>query len=700
MIANKEPIHINNYTRLVEEMLPGAIIIPLKGFSRLNPTRDYSEAKKSKGRWKNATSMNEKEIRNWVDDGGFIGAIIPKGRIVIDIDDKNQGMHLRQLLLEEFIAFSSIETPNGWQFIFKAEKGETMAVRQISDYVSGVGITIDTRIAEKGYIVFPTKNTEGRAVMEMDDPGELPEFLHPVWNNGSNAYHLPLPIEEHSRNGTLYDLARRLFTCGMEKNKVVESIMLVYEHFVPDKYDLEPAEVARSIESAYEKTKDNPKKTGRSSANTDFTDLGEVIDSPYFEGKRFVPKFLADELTAEVQLVFDGNSLYRYQEGIYRAIHDFEIRVMARERLNKHFRKSYADETIHYIKVDCYRPIKDSEPDTRYLNVLNGLLDWKEGKLLPHDPERFSTIQLPILFDPDATAPKIEKFIRDVVPEDTIPMIYEWFGYSVIPSTQYQKAVMLTGSGSNGKSKFIELYEKFLGTDNISNVPLQDLEGNRFKLAQIYGKLANTFADIPAKSLEKSSVFKTVVSGDRTSAEFKGRDSFDFKPFARLMFSANELPRSADLSEGFFRRWLIIPFPHKFGPGGKTGDPDIMDKLLQPQELSGLLNLAIDGLRRLHLNKDFSSNETTETSRADYRREIDNVATFVEECCILDAKMHVSKFDLYSAYCDWCHESGYRPIGKVKYYKRVETLAPVLESKPHGSPRRYKGIGIIDVCTY
>lgn len=700
-MSAEQPIPYDYYIKQVHQVLPGAVIIPLKGYSKTNPSRDYSEAKKSRGRWKNVASMTEREIRSWVDQGGWIGCIIPEGRIVIDVDDKNQGEHLYQLLSDEFLSFSCIETPNGYQFIFKAEDEHTGTVRQISDYVSAIGVTIDTRLAGKGYIVFPTKTTENRKILEVnDEPDELPDFLHPIWNNGNNGYHLPLPIEEGGRNDIVFDLARRLYTCGLVKSQVESAIHLVHQHFVPDHSTFPVSEVKTILNSAYEKTKDNPKPERRSSAGQDFQSLDESIDSPYFKGKRFVPKLLADEIMQEMDLVFDGNSLYRYTDGIYRPIHDFEIRVKARERLDEYFRKSYADETIHYIKTYCFRPIAEEEPDTKLINVLNGLLDWKTGELHPHTPERFSTIQIPVYYDPEAKAKAIEKFVKEVVPHDVIPVLYEWFGYSLLPTAKYHKAIMLTGSGSNGKSKFIELYEHFLGTSNIANVPLQDLEGNRFKLAQLYGKLANTFADIPAKSLDKSSVFKTVVSGDRTSAEFKGRDSFDFRPYARLMFSANELPRSADLTEGFFRRWLIIPFNQKFGPGGKPGDPNIMQKLLQPEEMSGLFNLSLEGLRRLEEQGDFTLSKTTEESREKYRKEIDNVATFVEECCTIKPDREVGKLDLYSCYTDWCHDSGYRPSGKGKFYKRVESLASLIETKPHGMPRRYKGIGVIDGCTY
>ncbi|WP_338652694.1 phage/plasmid primase, P4 family [Sporosarcina psychrophila] len=411
-------------------------------------------------------------------------------------------------------------------------------------------------------------------------------------------------------------------------------------------------------------------------------------------GKTFIPKLLAEHIMEEEHFWNDGIILYRYEKGVYREVNDFAIRKRCVDLLGDRFKKAYGDEVAHFIKVETYQENVVANSDTTYINIKNGLLEWETRKLHPHTFEYFSTIQLPIKYNPKAIGLNIEGFLRNVVPEDTIPMIYEWFGYVMLPTTRYEKAVMLTGDGSNGKSKFIELFERFIGTANLSNIPLQDLEHNRFKLAQLYGKLANTFADIPAKSLEKSSVFKTIVSGDRTSAEFKGKDSFNFKPTARLMFSANELPRSADLTPGFFRRWIIIPFNNKFGPGGIKADPNIMDKITTEEELSGLLNFALDGLDRLKKQGHFSLNESTDNMLAKYKLDIDNVATFVDEVCTVSPDVVIEKTHLYRGYSSWCYNSGYKAVGLIKFYKRIETGFAVSEAKPHGCPRVFRGITI------
>lgn len=424
----------------------------------------------------------------------------------------------------------------------------------------------------------------------------------------------------------------------------------------------------------------------------------EVINSPatYFVGNKISFKRIGDDILARERFFTLGGQIYVYENGVYRPEGKTKIQQMVIDMLGDEYRKHYVEEVLYYIAAKT--AIRDSEVNTAddgYINVKNGLLNWRTGELIPHTPDRLSTIQIPVKYDPDAKAERVPKFFEEVLPEDTIPIAEELFGYAMIPTTKYHKAFMLTGVGRNGKSVFIDLLNKFIGEDNISNVELQDLDGNRFKLAQLHGKLLNTFADISAKALVKSSIFKSVVSGDRLSAEYKGVDSFDFRPFARLVFSANEIPRTNDVTDGFFRRWIIIPFPRRFEEGANA-DPDLLEKLTTERELSGLLNIALEGLRRLDANRAFTVNETTRQALEQYRKDSDNVAAFIEECCIVKPDARVNKPTLYKAYSEWVQESGLKPFSRPRFYKRLAEVVNVVEKRPDPrSPWCFEGIGLL-----
>lgn len=423
-----------------------------------------------------------------------------------------------------------------------------------------------------------------------------------------------------------------------------------------------------------------------------------VIDARYFGGEKgttFIPKWLGDDILKEYPVFYNGSHIYVYRDGVYRRDQGGIIGRLVVEKLGDMFKRDRLSETVAYLQNKRWiKPDKvDANPEL--INVKNGLLEWKTGKLHPHTPDHLSTIQLPVTYDPSAKAPNIEKFMSEIVSRDTIPTLQEFFGYSMIPSTRYEKAVILTGEGANGKSKFIELYQMFIGESNISNIALQDLEGDRFKLAQLQGKLANVYADIPAKAMEKTNVFKTVTSGDRISAEFKGKDSFEFKPFARLMFSANELPKSSDLTEGYFRRLIIVDFPNTFGKNGLKKDPHIMDKISTSDELSGLLNIALTGLQRLESQGEFTNNQDTIDATNQYKRDIDPLITFIEECCFISEDANVDKQKLYDEYVSWTYRAGLRALGKITFYKRIGKAVNLKEYRPSpAANRRYRGISL------
>ena len=198
-------------------------------------------------------------------------------------------------------------------------------------------------------------------------------------------------------------------------------------------------------------------------------------------------------------------------------------------------------------------------------------------------------------------------------------------GWCLVPDRRFEKSVMLTGEGENGKSVFLDLVGDLLGATNVSNVALQDLEENRFKAAQLYGKLANTFADLDARGLRSSSMFKTLTTGDPIDAERKHGHPFRFRSYAKLLFSANKIPPSRDRTHAFYRRWVIIPFTRTFNGVGDNPTPDtgLRDKL--KTELAGILNRAIDGLRRLHLNKAFTQPQSVMDAKRAYIRDNDHM---------------------------------------------------------------------------
>jgi putative DNA primase/helicase len=423
-------------------------------------------------------------------------------------------------------------------------------------------------------------------------------------------------------------------------------------------------------------------------------------DNFFDEKKQFQPVKLGRYLLGKYPMFFHNGVLYTYDKGVYTSRGEHIVRRTIQRILGDKSRKRYIDETMNWVKTET---ILDNEkkinPDDTYINVKNGLLNWQTGELHPHSPLRLSTIQVPVNYDPNQQITLIKEFFKSVVPEDTVDTMAELFGYCLVPTTKYHKAFMFTGEGSNGKSTVIDLLTTFIGEDNITNITLQDLEKNRFKVAQLNGKLLNTFADLSYQALETSGMFKSIVSGDRISAEYKGKDAFDFRPFARLVFSANEVPTSRDVSKAFFRRWIIVPFPYTFdssNPSARPKDPNLLEKLTTEESLSALLNFALDGLRRLEEQGSFTENASTKLALEKYKKESDNVALFLEEMCVQASYALCSTKQLFAEYESWCEESGLKSLGRIRFNKRLQDHIPTLRKKRQfQGPEVWVGIGLL-----
>ena len=193
--------------------------------------------------------------------------------------------------------------------------------------------------------------------------------------------------------------------------------------------------------------------------------------------------------------------------------------------------------------------------------------------------------------------PRTDQFLAEVFPADAVAIAKEVLGYALYAGNPYRKAVLLLGSGGNGKSKYLAIVSALLGAANVASVPVQVFGENRFASAELFGKLANVAGDLDARAIKRSDVFKMITGGDPIMAERKNCHPFSFVSFALPLFSANEPPISSDQTQAWFDRWLILPMERRI-EGTSLCDPFLEAKLTTSDELAGALVLAVDGLRR------------------------------------------------------------------------------------------------------
>lgn len=382
--------------------------------------------------------------------------------------------------------------------------------------------------------------------------------------------------------------------------------------------------------------------------------------------------------------VADTGTIYRYTHGVYLA--DGEI------FLSKLIESEFGDVTSDKMVKDVIGKIRRRTYTDRtefnkehVLNVRNGLIDLDTLQLREHSPLCLSTAQLDVLYDPNAQAPRVRKFLNEVARKEDIPLIEEILGWLLWPDYSVHKAVMLLGPGRNGKGTLLRLITAFLGKENVSNVTLQELVADRFAKSDLYGKLANIGGDLPSKDLSDTAAFRNLTGGDDNRAQEKYKAAFNFRNKAKLMFSANVLPRSQDDTYAFYSRWILIEFLNIFDVQKGTGDPDLEAKLTTPEEMSGLLNIALAGLARLRANGwRFSYDKTVEDVEMMYKRNANPVFAFLMDECEADTASYIEKQVFFNRFTEYARKRSLRPLTMSKFTELLkdQTEIPISSFRP------------------
>ena len=323
----------------------------------------------------------------------------------------------------------------------------------------------------------------------------------------------------------------------------------------------------------------------------------------------------------------------------------------------------------------AYLPTPETDKDTVLINLQNGTFEIndKGTQLRPFDSSDFITYQLPFEYDPKAKAPLFQKFLDEVLPDkDRQKVLAEYLGFVFIKHgsnrLKEEKALILYGTGANGKSVFFEVVSALLGSENTSNYSLQSLTNdNGYFRAKLANKLVNYGSEINGKL--ESSLFKQLVSGEPVEARLPYGQPFILKQYAKLIFNSNELPKDVEHTNAYFRRFLIIPFDVTIPP--EKQDKTLHVKIIE-NELSGVFNWVLDGLNRLLEQKRFTHCDAIKKAVEQYKSQSDSVKMFIDEN---NYKNHATEYklikDLYNDYRVYCVEDGFKPVNKCNFNKRL-----------------------------
>jgi P4 family phage/plasmid primase-like protien len=403
-----------------------------------------------------------------------------------------------------------------------------------------------------------------------------------------------------------------------------------------------------------------------------------------------------------------ASSIFTWKKTHWEEVPEYTLKAFAYEHFNPKPTERMSREFITtLLSTNQKRPNWFVDSITRKMNFKNGVLDIDTMDFKEHSQEFGFRYTLPYDYDPKATAPRFEQFLMEVTCEriDLAHILLEFAGYAFSNDTCWmQKAIILTGTGSNGKSIFLNVLKSLAGVNNYGALNLAETN-DATNRQLIEGKPFNVSEETPTKSLVDSSSFKNLVAGGEMRVRPLYKIPYVVENRTKFIVSCNELPTSFDTTHALLRRLIIVPFDAKFAPGQEGFDPHILIKL--KQELPGIFNLVIDGYKRLKAQGAFTHSEATMSQLDEYRASIDPVLPWKQEN--LDVQVFSEDSEVFSQGIDWyqdfvmyCEARGIRPIPYNTFMKRVNDLVPDMK-KRHKQKRMdrkrewgYVGIKLID----
>lgn len=387
------------------------------------------------------------------------------------------------------------------------------------------------------------------------------------------------------------------------------------------------------------------------------------------------------------------DSYYLYTGSHWKIISDDELssflgkaaeRIKVDKFLARHYQ--FKDSLLKQFYASAYFTPPISDTNETKINLSNGTyVIAKDGHYLkPYDRSDFLLYKLLFPYDATATAPTFQKYLDKVLPSKEKQLVLaEFMGYVFTRNSvlKLEKALILFGTGSNGKSVFFDIILKLLGSENVSNYSLQNLTDDRsYTRSLLSGKLLNYASEISSKL--NPTIFKMLVSGEPVEARMIYGKPFLLTDYCRFIFNTNVLPKDVEHNPGFFRRFIIIHFDQTIGPAEK--DVNLANYIIE-NELPGVFNWVLDGLNRLLAQKDFTKSDMIENAVAEFKKNSDSVSLFLEDGnFVLSTVKFTSLKSLYSLYRLYCTESGYTACSAKAFSERLKIYGYNIERKSPG----------------
>lgn len=566
------------------------------------------------------------------------GGVLAADTILVDVDDEAQSEQLMDIVEAEQVACMVVQTTRGKHFYFK---GYPRGTKCRTHARLAIGIDADIKVGSKAcYGALKVDGKEREVIYDIfedEEYDELPCWLRPVqWSPDFEDMG-----EGDGRNQSLFNYILTLQGEGFSHDEARVTLQVINRHMFNVPMDQSELEVV-------------------------YRDDAFAEDVFYNKGTFLFDKF-AEYLKNEHRIVKIGHTLHVYRDGVYVAGN-----LLIENTMIKHLpmlSKAKRTEVLNYLDV----LIQDEAPaaDADYIAFANGIYDLKTGSLMPFSPEFVITNKIPWEYDPTTWSEFADKTLHRLACSDDgiYDLLEEVIGYLFYRRNELRKSFILLGDKANGKSTYLDMLKTLLGDGNTSALDLSEL-GERFKTAELFGKLANIGDDIGDEFIANPAVFKKLVSGDRVNAERKGQDPFDFSSYAKLLFSANSMPRIRDKTGAVIDRIVLVPFKAQFSKDDPDFDPYIKYKLRSPEVMSHLINIGLKGLERVLANRSFTTPEAVEVELEAYAVANNPVLDFFHETPV-DEVVNESTASVYDDYVSYAIRNNMKPLGQNEFTRQA-----------------------------
>lgn len=570
--------------------------------------------------------------------------IIADDAILIDVDDYDQSEILMDMVEDLQLRCRVYETTRGKHFLFKnLQDGKHVVERCGIKKTLACGLEADIKVGCKSsYSILKYDGKERKIIYDIFDDEEyevIPYWILPI--KGKSNF-LDMQVGD-GRNQELFNYILTLQSNEYSVEQCREIIRLINKYVIEDSLDENELETILR---------------------------DEAFSKPVFFGKNgtFLFDHFAKYLINNNHIIKVNNQLCIYHDGIYINGNRYIESEMIKHISN--LNRSKRAEVLTYLDISITGNSNVSQAN--WIAFKNGVYNVETDQFEDFSPDRIIMNKINFNYNEDAYSEIADNALdKWSCGDPEIRMLLEEvIGYTFYRRNELRKAFIFIGDKANGKSTYLDMIKTLLGDDNTCALDLKEF-GDRFKTAELFLKLANIGDDIGDEFIPNPAIFKKIVSGDRVNAERKGKDPFDFNNYAKPLFSANNMPRIKDKSGAVLSRLVIVPFNARFSTDDPDYDPYIKYKLRQDDVMEYLIQIGIEGLKRVLKNRSFTTSEKVEKEIQEYEENNNPILLFFKEIGE-DEIINEPTNAVYRKYSEFCIANTFNPMSNIEFSKQVK----------------------------